>query len=157
MKLLIMGVTGSGKTAIGQMLAKELNMEFQDGDDLHPKTNIEKMKRGIPLDDNDRLPWLSKIKEIIENKANIIVSCSALKESYRKLLTKDDDINLVYLKGDFNTIQKRLENRKEHFMNPNLLKSQFEILEEPKNAINVDISNTPKSIVRYIKESLTTK
>lgn len=152
-----MGVTGSGKTTIGKILSKELNLAFYDGDNLHSLDNINKMKKGIPLDDNDRLPWLKKIKEIIDNKENIIVACSALKESYRKLLTENKEVNIIYLKGDFNTIEKRLKNRKNHFMNPNLLANQFEILEEPKNAINVDILDAPESIVNYIKDMLTTK
>ena len=149
-----MGVTGSGKTTIGKLLSKEINYKFHDGDNLHSSENIEKMKKGIPLEDNDREGWLNSIKELIYKENNIIISCSALKESYRQLLMKDKETTLIYLKGDFDLIKERLDNRKDHFMNPNLLKSQFDTLEEPKNAIYVDVSHPPKNVIKHIKNKL---
>ena len=159
MIIILMGVTGAGKTAIGKMLAEELECAFYEGDEFHSKNNIEKMKQGIPLDDNDRLPWLISIRKLIENcmreKKNAVITCSALKSSYRSILIKDEkEITLIYLKGKFDLIQTRLETRKNHFMNSGLLASQFDILEEPKNAIYADISKDENAIVEFIKLKL---
>jgi len=162
MIIIVMGVTGSGKTTIGKMLAEGLGWGFYEGDEFHPAGNVSKMKKGIPLNDNDRMPWLNTIRKLImkciKEKENAIITCSALKDSYRNLLARNNkEIKLVYLKGDYNVIQKRLKNknRKNHFMNPNLLKSQFDALEEPKNALEIDISKKPKIIVESIKSELT--
>ena len=159
MIIILMGVTGAGKTAIGKMLAEELEYAFYEGDEFHSQNNIEKMNHGIPLDDNDRLPWLLSIRGLIENcaqeKKNAVITCSALKSSYRSILIKNEnEINLIYLKGDRDMIQTRLETRKNHFMNPGLLASQFDILEEPKNAIYADISKDEKTIVESIRLKL---
>ncbi|MGF1677552.1 MAG: gluconokinase [Rivularia sp. (in: cyanobacteria)] len=159
MIILVMGVSGSGKTTVGKKLAESLGWEFRDADDFHSQENVEKMLHGIALDDGDRLPWLQKIQDVIkeylsENK-NLVLSCSALKENYRQmLLVNKESVKLVYLKGSFDLIQKRLQERLNHFMSEKLLKSQFDILEEPTNVIVVDISEPLEAIVQAIRENL---
>lgn len=153
-----MGVSGSGKTTIAQQLAKSLNWEFRDADDFHSTANIEKMRSGIPLTDADRMPWLQTLQAVIkvwlkENK-NAILACSALKASYRQILLIDNQIQLVYLKGCYELIEKRLQGRQNHFMTEKLLQSQFNTLEEPDNAICVDISQPQAAILQQIKASL---
>ena len=159
MIILVMGVSGSGKTTIGTKLAESLGWQFRDADDFHPPENIEKMRQGIPLDDADRLPWLQKmqnlIKQCLSENTNLVLTCSALKESYRQmLLINKEFIQLVYLKGSFELIEKRLKERRNHFMTEKLLKSQFENLEEPDNAITVDISESLETIVQEIQANL---
>ncbi|MDJ0736918.1 MAG: gluconokinase [Nostocaceae cyanobacterium] len=159
MIILLMGVSGTGKTTIGQLLATVLEWKFEDGDDFHPPGNIDKMQGGIPLDDGDRIPWLltlqKAIKEWLKEDKNVVLACSALKESYRQLLLVDaENIKLVYLQADFETIQKRLQERQNHFMPEKLLKSQFDALEEPNNAISVDVSQPKDVILQTIRESL---
>ena len=151
----IMGVSGSGKTTIGKELAEKMDMPFFDGDDFHPIANKEKMRSGIPLTDEDREGWLiainRKAKEQ-EKKDGAVIACSALKEKYRKLLSKgiSDSVYWVFLQGSFELIKERMQERKEHFMPPSLLASQFDTLEIPKNAIKADISKTPDEIVASI-------
>lgn len=157
MIIILTGVSGSGKTTIGQLLSRELGWQFIDSDELHPLSNIEKMKNGIALTDEDRLPWLNTIRErIIElSKKNnsAIIACSALKRKYRQyLLSEINDIRLVYLKGTYEVIEKRLKTRKNHFFDATLLSSQFETLEEPRNILTVDITNTPDKIVDMIRK-----
>ncbi|MEL7245115.1 MAG: gluconokinase [Cyanobacteria bacterium J06643_5] len=159
MIILVMGVSGSGKTSIGEKLAESLGYEFADADDFHPQENIEKMRNGIALSDKDRLPWLQKMQEVIKHhlseNTNIVITCSALKESYRQmLLVNHESVKLVYLKGSFELIHKRLKERLNHFMSEKLLKSQFDILEEPLEAFTVDISQPLEVIVREIVENL---
>ncbi|ABA24455.1 gluconate kinase, SKI family [Trichormus variabilis ATCC 29413] len=150
-----MGVSGSGKTTIGQMLAESLHWEFYDADSFHSLENIEKMRRGIPLDDADRIPWLQSLQTAItnwlQNNRNVVLACSALKASYRQFLLLDTDIKLVYLQGTFELIQTRLQKREHHFMNVELLTSQFASLEEPDDVIRVDISQSPQVIIQVIK------
>ncbi|ARV57391.1 gluconate kinase [Nostocales cyanobacterium HT-58-2] len=159
MIILVMGVSGSGKSTIGKLLADSLHWEFSDADAFHSPENIEKMRHGIPLNDLDRMPWLLALQQAIqqwlqENK-NIVLACSALKASYRQILVLDEeDIKLVYLKGTFELIQKRLHMRQGHFMPEELLKSQFAALEEPSGAITVDVSDPADVIVQKIRESL---
>jgi gluconokinase len=156
MIILVMGVSGSGKTTIGQLLAESLHWEFRDADSFHTPENIEKMRHGIPLNDLDRMPWLRAIQQAIqhwlqENK-NVVLACSALKASYRQyLLIGDRRVKLVYLKGSFEFIQKRLQERQNHFMSEKLLQSQFDTLEEPKDAISVDISEPIEHIVQKLR------
>ncbi|AFY32913.1 gluconokinase [Calothrix sp. PCC 7507] len=159
MIILIMGVSGSGKTTIGRLLADSLNWQFNDADDFHSLENIEKMRRGIPLSDADRIPWLQDLQTAIahwlQDHQNVVLACSALKASYRELLVIDSDrIKLVYLNGSFELIQQRLQQRQNHFMTEKLLKSQFNALEEPNNAIFVDISQPLEVIVQTIRTAL---
>ena len=154
-----MGVSGSGKTTIGRKLAESLGYKFADADDFHPQENIDKMRNGIALSDKDRLPWLQKMQDVIKQhlleNTNIVITCSALKASYRQmLLINHESVKLVYLKGSFELIHKRLKERLNHFMSEKLLKSQFEILEEPLEAIEVDISQPLEVIVQEILEEL---
>jgi gluconokinase len=154
--LILMGVTGSGKTTIGRMFTGEVGWKYFDADDFHPDANIEKMKVGVPLNDADRQPWLARVREVIsdclERGEAAAVSCSALKESYRKLLIIDERVKLVYLQGSSDLIRQRLTNRSGHYMNPALLDSQFETLEEPLDCLRIDVSASPDKIVRLIKE-----
>ncbi|NEU74458.1 gluconokinase [Hassallia byssoidea VB512170] len=159
MIIIVMGVSGSGKTTIGQLLAESLHWEFRDADSFHSLENIEKMRHGIPLNDLDRMPWLLAMQQAIqhwlqENK-NVVLACSALKASYRQyLLIGNEGVKLVYLKGSFELIQKRLQKRHNHFMSEKLLKSQFDTLEEPTEAISVNVSQSPEEIVQNIRVSL---
>lgn len=158
MVIIIMGVSGSGKTTIGQMLAESLHWEFQDADSFHPIDNIEKMRHGIPLNDVDRIPWLQSLQIAISNwlqeNKNVVLACSALKASYRQYLVLSSDVKLVYLHGSFELIKDRLQKRQNHFMGVELLTSQFESLEEPENVIRVDISQSPQVIIQDIKKVL---
>lgn len=159
MVILIMGVSGSGKTTIGQMLAAQLNWQFQDADDLHSPANIEKMHQGIPLTDADRRPWLQSLRALIDRSldmnTNLILACSALKAEYRQDLDIGADlVKFVYLKGSIELIQQRLQQRKGHFMNPDLLKSQFADLQEPDKAIVIEIDRSPAEIVHQIATEL---
>lgn len=154
MVIVVMGVSGSGKTTIGKLLAEKLNLPFFDADDFHPPENVETMKKGKPLSDNDRKPWLENLAHEIKewnSKKGAILACSALKKCYRQRLTsKSKDVQYVYLKGDMDTIFKRMKSRDDHFMPPELLNSQFEVLEEPFRAITVYINKPPEAIVREI-------
>jgi len=159
--IIVMGVSGSGKTTIGELLSEKTGIPFYDGDDFHPEENIKKMKAGHPLNDDDRLGWLEKINEFcieqIEANTSCIIACSALKGSYRKILRKDIEksTEFIYLLGDFKLIEERLAGRVSHFMPIALLKSQFETLQPPKHAITVNIADTPEEIVTEILEQLT--
>ena len=151
MLVLVMGVAGSGKTLIGSMLAQALGCKFADADDFHPAANIEKMSRGIPLTDADREPWLHAIRQALCNwnaaGEYAVVACSALKQSYRDQLTRGCNVKIVYLQGQFELIHGRLAHRSGHFMKPEMLASQYADLEEPANAITVDVSQPPEVIV----------
>ena len=153
-----MGVSGSGKTTVGKLLASELGWEFLEADDLHPPANIEKMQRGIPLDDADRDPWLDAIAKGLDTRVragrNAVLACSALKHAYRQRLRVSPDVRFVYLKGSFEEIEERLGDRRGHFFSPDLLESQFEALEEPLDALVVDVSDPPETIVRQIMRTL---
>jgi len=138
-----MGVAGSGKTAVGKGVAARLNWLFLDADDFHPAANIEKMKHGIPLNDQDRLPWLralrDELKRLLAEGRSVILACSALKESYRKLLSDDvAPMSFVLLDVDQETIRERLQHRSAHFFPKELMNSQFAALEKPKDAIIID-------------------
>lgn len=150
-----MGVAGSGKTTIGKLLANKTGFLFIDADNFHPRQNIDKMKSGIPLTDKDRWPWLDNIHQFVSKEIssqNIIVACSALKKMYRDCLSDGitDNCKWVFLKGDFETIQQRMQKRAGHFMPEALLQSQFEILQIPLESIEVDISKSPEEIVDQI-------
>lgn len=160
--LVVMGVSGSGKSTIAAMLAHRLHWAYEDGDWLHPKSNIEKMHHGEPLNDADRWPWLHAIADWIDatRKAGNhgVVACSALKRAYRDILIGDrPDVRLVFLKGDRNLIARRIAARADHFMPPELLDSQFKALEEPapdERPITVSVAPHPREIVETIVKKL---
>ena len=148
----IMGVSGCGKSTIGKMLAKSFDIPFFDGDDYHPEANVKKMASGSPLNDDDRKGWLASLNELaISNKnKGAVIACSALKKMYRTQLKEniEQQTNFVYLKGSFEEIHERLQQRKGHFMPVDLLKSQFDTLETPQDAITVSIQLTPQEIIK---------
>ena len=152
-----MGVSGSGKTTIGKALATKLGWVFYDADDFHTSDNIAKMRSGIPLDDADRAPWLVSLHSLIstclkENKPGVL-ACSALKEQYRqRLLDGNQGLMIVYLKGDYDFIWSRMNIRPGHYMKPEMLKSQFDVLDEPSYGLAVDISQSVDEIVKNILE-----
>ena len=161
MVIIVMGVSGSGKTTIGRRLAERLDGTFHDGDDFHPPANVNKMASGQPLTDADRWPWLRAIRSFIDERRPAdpvtVVACSALKQAYRDALMGNGDATvLVYLRGDVDLIQERLETRADHFFDADLLASQFEALEPPApdDAITVDIDAPPDAIVRTIIRQL---
>ena len=156
-----MGPAGSGKTTVGELLANQLSWEFADGDDFHPPANIAKMSQGIPLTDEDRLPWLQSIRDAMQQwlaqGRNAVVACSALKRSYRDLLGIDSnakDIKLVYLEGSYDQLLERLHSRKGHYMKEQMLASQLADLEEPENALTIDVSKSAEEIVSEIRRLL---
>ena len=159
MVVVLMGVSGSGKTTIGKRLAAELKWRFYDADTLHSAANRDKMGRGIPLTDSDRQPWLRRVRRVIERclatGTEAVVACSALKQSYRDIIVVDADrVRVVYLKGNAELIGRRIAERKGHFMPADLLPSQLAALEEPRDAIAVDVSRTPEEVVRSIRTAL---
>ncbi|MBK6644161.1 MAG: gluconokinase [Anaerolineales bacterium] len=150
-----MGVSGCGKSSVGGALAQSLRWDFYDADDFHPPANVAKMASGTPLDDSDRAPWLASLSELISSSLKAdkpgVLACSALKERYRqKLMNGNDGVQIVYLKGSYDLIWSRMEKRTDHYMKPHMLKSQFETLEEPKNAITVDVSMSLDEIAQDI-------
>ena len=158
MIVIVMGTTGSGKTTIGTLLAKRLGCEFVDADDFHPPANVEKMKHGIPLTDADREPWLKalhdKIVEWNAEKRNVVLACSALRQSYRDELRASPDVKFVYLKGSYELFSRRVLARKGHFAKQDLLASQFATLEEPSDSIAVDAAHSPEEIVSEVRRQL---
>ncbi len=153
--IIIMGVSSSGKTSVGKALAARLGWDFYDADDLHPPANIAKMAGGIPLGDEDRRPWLRSLHDLIAARLNEgrpgVLACSALKENYRQsLLWGNQDVQIVYLKGSYELINKRMAMRAGHYMKPDMLQSQFEVLEEPVDALTVDIALPVYEIVERI-------
>jgi gluconokinase len=158
MVVVLMGVAGSGKTTVGRLLAERTGATFYDADDFHPRANVEKMRRGVPLTDEDREPWLEALRALVasclERGERAVLACSALKEEYRERLHVDERVKLVYLKGDYSLIEERLKNRRGHFMKPDMLDSQFDALEEPRHALQVEVAAPPEEIVETIKERL---
>ena len=156
--IVLMGVAGSGKTSIGSLLASRLGCAFLDGDSLHSKESIEQMSQGIPLTDEIRGPWLTAIRdrmrEALASTESLVVACSALKQGYRSFLADGVPITWVYLKGAEELIRARLQTRTNHFLKEEMLASQLDVLEEPSNAIVVDISATPPAIVDDIVSRL---
>ena len=150
-----MGVSGCGKSSVGEALAKELGWNFYDADDFHPPENVAKMADGRPLNDSDRAPWLATLHDLISSSLKEgrpgVLACSALKERYRQqLLDGNSDVQIVYLKGSYNLIWSRMSARKEHYMKPDMLRSQFDTLEEPVNSLTMDISMSVGEIVRIV-------
>ena len=158
MIVLLMGVSGSGKTTTGQALADALGCPFCDGDDLHPEANVAKMAAGQPLTDADRWPWIDRIGEamgvILAHGGNAVFACSALKRAYRQRLQRSGDVRIVFMKGDAETIAARLAARAHRFMPASLLPSQFAALEEPEGALVVDIRDAVPIQVARIREGL---
>jgi gluconokinase len=152
--LVVMGVSGTGKTTIGKLLAHRLKHPFFDGDDFHPKENIEKMKTGHPLNDDDRKEWLLRLNQLAREHrhSGAVICCSALRKNYRSLLRAGVGtcMEFIYLNGSFELIKSRLEARKDHFMPIELLKSQFETLEPPTRAIKVSVTKEPEKIIKEI-------
>ena len=159
MIVVLMGVTGVGKTTVGKLLATRCGMVFYDGDDHHPPANVEKMRSGIPLQDSDRWPWLDQLNQLLRTAKtqhrSVVLACSALKKSYRERLSIGcDDVRFVLLSGEDRLIRQRLAGRKDHYMNPALLDSQLETLEATADCLLLDISDTPDALVERIVVAL---
>jgi carbohydrate kinase (thermoresistant glucokinase family) len=156
--VVVMGVAGSGKTTVGTMLADAMHCAFLEGDSLHSAANVEKMSHGIPLTDADRAPWLAAIHARLLDSFTrgqcLVVGCSALKRSYRTVLADGIPITWVYLKGSAALIRSRLQHRTGHYMKADMLASQFEVLEEPSDAIIVEVTQSPGAIVEQILAEL---
>lgn len=156
--VVVIGVAGSGKTTVGRMLADAMHCPFLEGDSLHPAPNVEKMTRGIPLTDVDRAPWLAAIHARLlaafRRGRSLVVGCSALKQSYREVLAEGIPITWVYLKGSAALIRSRLQHRTGHYMKADMLPSQFEALEEPSDAMVVDVSQPPGAILERVLTEL---
>lgn len=158
MIVIVMGVVGSGKTTIGSLLASQLGWEFADADDFHPQSNVDKIRHGIPLTDEDREPWLDRLRDAIlgwiDTGRSVVLACSALKTVYRAKLSVDPQVRFVYLKGDAALIADRLRTRHGHFASESILASQLADLEEPGAAITVEINDSPEQIVAQIRSAL---
>jgi gluconokinase len=158
MFILVMGVTGSGKTTIGTLLSAAMGCPFYDADDFHSPENVHKMASGVPLSDEDRGPWLQELHELIsrhnERGENGVLACSALKAAYRRILSADADVAVVYLKAHPDLIRSRLDSRSGHYMPQRLIGSQFLDLEEPKEGIIIDAAWPPEQIVETIRSEL---
>lgn len=158
MIVIVMGVVGVGKTTVGKLLATQLGWEFADADDFHPAPNVEKIRHGISLSDEDRWPWLQRLRaaiiEWIAAGCNVVLACSALKRSYRRELDVGPEVRFVHLKGSADLIAARLHSRQGHFADEQILASQFADLEEPKGAVTVEIAATPPAIVDEIRKKL---
>ncbi len=155
MIIILWGVSGCGKTTVGELLAARLTGVFYDADDYHPTANIEKMSAGIPLEDDDRWPWLEKVAEVVakasEQHQHVLLACSALKQSYREILaTSGSNVLFIHLSGSFELIAQRLVERNHQFMNPNLLQSQFDSLELAVDGLTVDITHEPVALCEQI-------
>jgi gluconokinase len=159
--VIVFGVSGAGKTTIGKLLAEQLAWTFYEADDFHPRANIEKMRGGHPLTDEDRWQWLERLRDqiarSITKKQNAVLACSALKRAYRERLRVSNDVKFVFLRGDYGLIEKQLRHRRGHFMNPALLRSQFADLEEPgeeQDVLTIELGRTPEELVEEIKMKL---
>lgn len=145
----LMGVSGSGKSTVGSLLAESIQGIFHDGDDFHPQANVKKMASGQPLNDEDRKGWLEELAQVIENaQGPTVIACSALKKNYREVLRKAE---FIYLHGSRSLIEQRLQERKNHYMPALLLDSQFADLEAPENALVLNIERTPQELVDKIR------
>jgi gluconokinase len=159
MVIILFGVSGAGKTTIGRLLAADLGWKFYDGDQFHSASNIEKMRRGVALTDADRQPWLDSLRTLIMRciaaKQDAVLACSALRETYRRYLRASSGVKLVYLKAAYSLIEERLRARHEHFMDPALLRSQFETLEPPQgDAVEIEAEGAPEELVARIRGAL---
>ena len=161
MIIIIFGVSGAGKTTVGDLLARELGWHFFEADDFHSPANIKKMRRSVPLTDDDRWPWLETLRELIKQRVasheNAVLACSALKRAYRKHLRVSVEVQLVFLRGDYALVAEQLRHRRGHFMDPGLLRSQFADLEEPQpeeEVVTIELGRTPHELVKEIKTKL---
>jgi gluconokinase len=159
--VVVCGVAGVGKTTVGQLLAEELSWEFYDADDFHPAGNLDKMSRGIPLTDEDRGPWLERLRHLIEHcinaEVNAVFACSALKKAYRDRLCVSKDVNFVFLRGSRARIAAQMQERRGHFVDPAILGSQFDDLEEPRPpevALTFELTDNVHDLVAQIKTKL---
>jgi gluconokinase len=156
--ILLMGVSGAGKTTVGELLATQLGWQFADADDYHSSQNVEKMRSGIPLIDTDRAPWLETLRKLISGwvaaRNNTVLACSALKREYRAVLQVGPEVQTVYLKGSRELLHRRLHERRGHFMTEQMLASQIATLEEPDNATEVEVDQSPIEIVAEIRDQL---
>jgi len=159
--VIIFGVSGTGKTTVGKLLARELGWHFLEADDFHPEANIGKMHSGHPLTDEDRWPWLERLRQQIERSLAVgqdaVLACSALKRAYRDRLRFSDEVEFVFLRGDYSLIEKQLYRRRGHFMNSALLQSQFDDLEKPEpdeNVLTIELARMPEAIVGEIRAKL---
>lgn len=161
MIVIIFGVSGAGKTTIGKLLAHELRWRFIEADDFHPAANVEKMRSGRPLTPQDRWPWLERLHEEIKRSIDVgesaVLACSALKRAYRDRLRASEGVKFVFLRGEYALVEKQLRSRRHHFMDPDLLQSQFDDLEEPEShedVLTVQLRGTPEEVVGQIKAKL---
>jgi len=157
--IILMGVSGCGKTSVGYNLSKKLAWPFFDGDHFHPEENVAKMSAGQPLTDQDRLPWLKTLHDLLKDHlqrgTSLILACSALKEEYRQILSSGiSNVVFVHLQGDFGLIHARMRARSEHYMKPEMLRSQFASLEPPKNGITVKVDQSLEGITAQILKEL---
>ncbi len=160
MTYIIMGVCGSGKSTVGEALAKSLGLPFHDADPFHPAANVAKMKAGIPLNDEDRQPWLENLAAHIRQwnaQRGAVLACSALKEKYRDILRSGDGVRFIFVHGPKELLAARLGGRQGHFMNPALLDSQLATLEIPSDALHVDLALSPEQQVQFILKNLAEK
>jgi gluconokinase len=159
MQVVVMGVTGVGKSTVGIRLADAIGARFVDADDYHPEANVHKMRAGIPLDDDDRAPWLDALNQLMRDAAargeTVVLACSALKAAYRNKLARDiDDFRVIHLHGSEALIASRLASRRGHYMNPALLASQLATLEPPDEAIRLDIALAPDALADAARRAL---
>ena len=151
MVILVLGTTGAGKTTVGRLLGARLGWNFLDADDFHPQANIEKMKHGIPLTDADRVPWLanihSRLLQLNSEAKNAVLACSALKQTYREMLSAGLDFRMVYLRGTYEQMRRHILSRHGHFAGEAILAGQFADLEEPQNALALNVTDSPESLV----------
>jgi len=152
--VIVMGVSGCGKSAVGALLAQRLGVEFLDADEFHPPGNVAKMAAGVPLDDEDRRPWLERLNTELRKRNDAVLACSALKESHRAILAKGTDCRFVHLRGSIELIRSRLQQRRHRYMPASLLESQFAALEPPARAIEVDVAEAPEDCVEAIAAAL---